>query len=108
MEILSVTHVVTDNCQKCRFTECVSICPVECFHLGEEMLYIDADVCIDCGGCIPVCPVQAIYDEVVIPEDKAEWVEKNKVLAAAHPIITKQLEPMDTAERRRAELGFGD
>jgi ferredoxin len=103
-----MTHVVTDNCRNCRFTECVNICPVECFHLGEEMVYIDPDICIDCGGCIPVCPVQAIYDEVVIPEDKSEWVEKNKTLSATYPVMSRKLEPMDTAESRRAELGFGD
>ena len=108
METVSVTHVVTDNCQKCRFTECVNICPVECFHIGEQMLYINPEICIDCGGCVPVCPVQAIYDEVVIPEDKADWVEQNRVLAATHPLITEKREPLDTAERRRAELGIGD
>ena len=72
------------------------------------MLYIDPQVCIDCGGCVPVCPVQAIYDDVVIPEDKTEWVEKNRVFAATFPLITEKHQPLDTAESRRAELGFGD
>ncbi|MFZ0650053.1 MAG: 4Fe-4S binding protein, partial [Pseudolabrys sp.] len=52
-------HVVTDNCHLCRFTDCVAVCPVECFHSDEERTYIDPDVCIDCGACIPACPVHA-------------------------------------------------
>ena len=57
-----MSHIVTDNCHLCRFIDCVAVCPVECFHADDERTYIDPDVCIDCGACIPACPVRAIYD----------------------------------------------
>jgi ferredoxin len=101
-----VTHVVTDNCLNCRFTECVSVCPVECFHVGDEMLYIDPDTCIDCGACAPVCPVHAIYDEVVIPRDKHEWIASNRERAPTFPVINGKIAPLEGAEARQAELGF--
>jgi ferredoxin len=70
-------HGVTDNCQFCRFTECVAVCPVECFHADEERTYIDPEVCIDCSACIPACPVRAIYEVIDIPDDQRRWVEIN-------------------------------
>ena len=101
-----MTHVVTDNCRRCRFTECVSVCPVECFHVTDEMLCIDPVVCIDCGGCVPACPVEAIYDEVNLPDDKREWIDKNRIMAAEFPVLSGQLTPLPGAEERRAALGF--
>ena len=59
-----MTTVVTDNCRGCRFTDCVSVCPVEAFHVDDEMLYINPDVCIDCSACVPECPVEAIFEAV--------------------------------------------
>lgn len=99
-------HVVTDNCQKCRFTECVATCPVACFHADEDMLYIDPKVCVDCGACIPACPVQAIYSVYDMPADKEPWIALNEQRAAALPVITKTQDPLPTAEQRKAELGF--
>lgn len=99
-------HVVTDNCQLCRYTECVSVCPVECFHYDEEMTYIDPDTCIDCGGCIPACPVKAIYDNFNLPQEKAHWLEINQQKAKELPVLTAPMEPLPTAEQRRKELGF--
>ena len=68
-----MTTIVTDNCQKCRFTDCVTVCPVECFHYDDEMLYIDPDVCIDCSACIPECPVEAepsgVFVWSTVPQD---------------------------------------
>ena len=61
--------VVTDNCRLCRFTECVAVCPVACFHADEEMVYIDNDTCIDCMACIPVCPVKAVVAEDDLAEE---------------------------------------
>ena len=58
-----MTTVVTENCKDCRFTDCVTVCPVEAFHQGDDMLYINPDVCIDCSACIPECPVEAIFEE---------------------------------------------
>ena len=71
-----MTTIVTDNCKGCRFTDCVTVCPVACFHYDDEMLYIDPETCIDCGACVPVCPVQAIFPEEELPE---KWTSFTKV-----------------------------
>lgn len=102
-----MTFVVTSNCQNCRFTDCVAVCPVECFHGDEKMLYIDPDECIDCGACVPECPVEAIYDESELPEELSEWVEINAKKAPDLPSVTETGTPLPTAEDRRKELGFG-
>ena len=99
-------HIVTDNCQLCRYTDCVSHCPVECFHSDDERLYIDPDVCVDCGACVPACPVQAIYDVVDMPEDKEPWIAINRERAKALPVVTEKQTPLPTADERRAKLGF--
>ena len=101
-----MTTLVTDHCQKCRFTDCVTVCPVDCFHGDEQMLYIDPDVCIDCGACVPLCPVQAIYEEMDLPEDKEHWVDANAECAPGLPVINKQQEPYPGAEQRKADLGY--
>ena len=99
-------HVVTENCQGCRFTDCVSHCPVECFHADGEHLYIDPDVCIDCGACIPACPVRAIYEVLDMPADKAPWIAINVERSRTLPIIRGKQNPLPTANARRRELGF--
>src|ERR1700730_1313717 len=101
-----MTIVVTDNCQLCRFTECVSVCPVACFHTDEDMVYIDNDVCIDCRACIPVCPVKAIWAEEELPEDKLGWILINAEKARVLPVLDEKQGPLPTAEARRAELGY--
>ncbi len=98
--------IVTDNCKSCRFTDCVSVCPVECFHYDDEMLYIDNDVCIDCSACIPECPVEAIYEEDDLPDDKIKWIEINAERSAELPVLTDQMDPLPGAEERKTELGF--
>jgi ferredoxin len=99
-------HVVTDNCLDCRFTDCVAVCPVECFHVGARRLYIDPDVCIDCSACIPECPVQAIYDSIDMPAEYEKWTEINAKRSKELPVIDSKQEPLPTAEKRKAELGF--
>lgn len=101
-----MTFVVTDNCLKCRFTDCVTVCPVDCFHADDEMLYIDPDECIDCGACEPECPVEAIYEEGDLPEDKKEWIQINATRAPGLPVIAEKQDPLPTAEARKKELGF--
>ncbi|MGH8246041.1 MAG: 4Fe-4S dicluster domain-containing protein [Gammaproteobacteria bacterium] len=101
-----MTTIVTDNCKGCRFTDCVAVCPVECFHYDQEMLYIDPDVCIDCSACIPECPVQAIFEEDDLPDDKRGWIEINAARSKELPVCTEQLEPFPGAEERKAALGF--
>ena len=106
-----MTHIVTDNCQACMFTDCVTVCPVDCFVDGgasDKMLFINPDECIDCGACIPECPVEAIYAEDELPEDKEKFIQINadKCEAGDLEIITDQRDPLDTAEAKKAELGF--
>src|SRR3954447_13598239 len=101
-----MTIVVTDNCQLCRFTECVSVCPVACFHGDDRMVYIDNDVCIDCRACIPVCPVKAICSEEDLSPEQMHCVAQNAEMSRSLPVISDKQEPLPTAERRRAELGY--
>jgi len=81
-----MTHVVTKKCVGCRDMACASVCPVECFHIGPEMLYIDPDVCIDCGCCEPECPVEAIYHEDDLPEEHQGDLELNAKMVAIWPV----------------------
>jgi len=81
--------VVTENCIKCKFTDCVEVCPVDCFYEGPNFLVIHPDECIDCALCEPQCPVNAIYSEDELPEDQIEFVEINAELAQVWPNITE-------------------
>ena len=72
-----MTHVVTSACVRCKYQDCVAVCPVECFREAEEYLVIDPDECIDCGACEPECPVEAIFAEEDMPEDQGRFVEIN-------------------------------
>jgi ferredoxin len=98
-------HVVTDNCRLCLFTDCVEHCPVQCFHADGKRSYIDPDVCIDCGACIPACPVQAIH-EVFEPDDGRELLDLNKERSRLFPVISVKRSPLPSAAARQAELGF--
>ncbi len=100
-----MTYVVTDNCTGCRYTECVSFCPVECFHLGDTMIYIDPESCIDCGACVPACPVDAIAQDYRLAADQKFWIDVNRKCAAETPVITARLPPLPSAAARKAELG---
>lgn len=101
-----MTFVVTENCQKCRFTDCVSVCPVDCFYGDDEQLYINPDECIDCGACEPECPVDAIYDEANLPKSQEKWLEINASRAPNLPNVTHKQDPLPTAEERKKALGF--
>jgi ferredoxin len=100
-----MTTVITDNCRRCRFTECVTVCPVACFHGDDEMLYIDPVACLNCGACVPKCPVEAIYEDPVPPE-KERWIEINATRAPDLPSIQSKQNPYPGAEERRKALGF--
>jgi ferredoxin len=84
-----MTFVVTENCIKCKFTDCVDVCPVDCFHEGPNFLVIDPDECIDCSLCEPECPANAIYSEDEVPADQQQFIELNKELASLWPVITE-------------------
>ncbi len=91
-----MTFVVTDDCIKCKYTDCVEVCPVDCFYEGENMLVISPDECIDCGVCEPECPIEAILPDT---DDRAEkWIDLNTEYSEKWPNITIQKEPMKEAE----------
>ena len=95
-----MTYIVKDECIKCKLTDCVEVCPVDCFYEGENMLVINPDECIDCGVCEPECPIDAIKadtDETV--EDKEKWLLINKKFSTIWPNITKKKKPMENNEK---------
>ena len=99
-----MTFVVIDNCIRCKYTDCVEVCPVDCFREGPNMLVIDPDECIDCNLCVPECPVDAIYAEDDLPEDKKSYTELNAELAKKWPMITAMKEaPPDADEWKDVE-----
>ncbi|HEY9380527.1 MAG TPA: ferredoxin FdxA [Burkholderiales bacterium] len=91
-------HVVTESCIKCKHTDCVDVCPVDCFREGPNFLAIDPDECIDCAVCIPECPVNAIYAEEDVPEDQRNFIALNAELARDWPAITDRKEALPDAE----------
>jgi len=93
-----MAYIVAEPCIKCKFTDCVAVCPVDCFYEGETMLVINPDECIDCGACEPECPVTAIFEEDDLPEKWNKYIEINERLAAEWPVITEQQDPLDTAD----------
>lgn len=93
-----MTHVVTEACIRCRYTDCVSVCPVDCFHAGPDFLVIDPDACIDCAVCIPECPVEAIKADRDLTPDQQDWLQINANLAAAWPVITEKTHPYPEAD----------
>ncbi|MCB9733064.1 MAG: ferredoxin family protein [Deltaproteobacteria bacterium] len=103
-----MAYIVAEPCIKCKYTDCVAVCPVDCFYEGENMLVISPDECIDCGACEPECPVNAIYEEDDLPEKWAEYVELNERLAAEWPNITEQRDPLPTADEFKDVEGKRD
>jgi len=92
-----MTYVVTEACVKCRYTDCVDVCPVDCFRVGPNFLVIDPDECIDCAVCVPECPVNAIYAEDDVPGDLQEFIGINAELAKQWPTITKRVDALPDA-----------
>ncbi len=94
-----MTYVVTESCIRCKYTDCVEVCPVDCFHEGPNMLVIDPEECIDCSLCEPECPVTAIYAEDDLPADQQEFLELNTDLSLVWPVISAMKPaPPDAAE----------
>lgn len=93
-----MTHVVTDNCIKCKYTDCVEVCPVDCFHEGPNFLAIDPDECIDCTLCIPECPADAIFPDDEVPDDQQHFFAINAELAAAWPVIDEMVDAPEDAD----------
>ena len=93
-----MTYVVTEPCIKCKYTDCVDVCPVDCFREGPNFLTIDPDECIDCAVCIPECPVNAIMPEEDVPQDQQHFIALNAELAKKWPSITKRKAALPDAE----------
>lgn len=85
-----MAFVVTEPCVGCKYTDCVVVCPCDCFREGEEMLYIAPDHCIDCEACVPECPVAAIFHEAAVPPQWQHYISLNAERAQLHPVITEK------------------
>lgn len=93
-----MTHVVTESCISCRYTDCVDVCPVDCFREGPNFLVIDPDECIDCAVCVAECPVNAIFAEEDVPADQVQFIKINAELTH-WPSITKTKAALPEAEQ---------
>ena len=91
--------VVTDNCFLCKYTDCVEVCPVDCFYEGPNFLVINPDECIDCALCEPECPANAIFSEDEIPAGQEEYLKINEELSAIWPNITEKKDALPEHER---------
>ncbi|MGH8582051.1 MAG: ferredoxin FdxA [Gammaproteobacteria bacterium] len=97
-----MTFVVIDPCIKCKYTDCVEVCPVDCFHEGPNMLVIDPDECIDCTLCEPECPVDAILSEDDLPAAQKHFLELNAELSKRWPVINHRKDGLPDAEEWKA------
>lgn len=100
-----MTFVVTENCIKCKFTDCVDVCPVDCFHEGPNYLVINPEECIDCTLCEPECPAEAICAEDDLPEDQEHFLALNAELCKSWPTITEVKSPLEGADEWNGKQG---
>ena len=98
-----MTYVVTQNCIQCKYTDCVDVCPVDCFVEGPNFLAIDPEECIDCTLCVAECPVEAIFSEDDVPENQIEFIEINAKLAKVWPIISEKKDALPDADEFAAQ-----
>ena len=104
-----MAHIVADPCVKCKYTDCVAVCPVDCFHEGVNLLVIDPEVCIDCGLCPPECPTSAIFAEEDVPANQQHFTALNAELAREwKPITRTKLALPDAEEWRLVEAKLGE
>jgi ferredoxin len=93
-----MTYVVAEACVKCKYTDCVDVCPVDCFHEGPNFLVIDPEECIDCTLCVAECPVEAIYAEDDVPDDQRAYIALNAELATQWKVIIERKDPLPDAD----------
>ncbi|KJS45138.1 MAG: 4Fe-4S ferredoxin [Rhodospirillaceae bacterium BRH_c57] len=101
-----MTYVVTENCIKCKYTDCVEVCPVDCFYEGENMLVINPDECIDCGVCEPECPAEAIFPDSEAISEK--WIGANRDFSQKWPNITRKKDALPDADDWQNKPGKAD
>ncbi len=94
-----MAHVVTDNFIKCKYTDCVEVCPVDCFHAGPNMLEIDPDGCIDCTLCIEECPAEAIFPQEDVPPQQKHFLELNRQLSRMWPVLSRRIPAPEDAKQ---------
>ena len=97
-ERAQMTFVVTETCIRCKYMDCVEVCPVDCFHEGPNFLVIDPEECIDCTLCEPECPVEAIYSEDEVPAGQEKYLELTRELAKSWPVIRQKKDPPADAD----------
>ena len=98
-QTFTMAYIVTESCVKCKYTDCVDVCPVDCFREGPNMLVIDPEECIDCTLCVPECPVEAIFAEDDVPTGQRDWIPLNAELSKAwKPIVERKPAPADADE----------
>ena len=111
-----MTHVVAEPCFDCKYTDCVVVCPVDCFYQSDQLLYIHPEECIDCEACVPECPVEAIFHEDNLPEQWKEYTALNAEMARQSPNIAEKQDPLEgeqcvgkeaRTDRRRRTGGSG-
>lgn len=93
-----MTYVVTENCVNCKYSDCVEVCPVDCFHEGPNFLAIDPEECIDCSLCVAECPAEAIFAEDDVPDDQRDFIALNAELAKIWPVITEKIPALPEAD----------
>ncbi|MDD5365011.1 MAG: ferredoxin family protein [Gallionellaceae bacterium] len=103
-----MTYVVTENCIQCKYTDCVEVCPVDCFHEGPNFLVIDPEECIDCTLCVAECPAEAIFAEDDLPADQRQFIEINAELAKTWPVIVEKKPALDDADAWLGKPGKAD
>ena len=103
-----MTYIVDDSCIKCKYTDCVSVCPVDCFYEGENTIVINPDECIDCGVCEPECPAGAIHPDTNLDPEGPDWVEINRKYSEDHdwPVLTIQKDPLPDADKFNPLKGY--
>ena len=94
----NMTYVVGENCIKCKYTDCVDVCPVDCFHEGPNFLVIDPEECIDCTLCVPECPANAIFADDELPDNQSSFLDLNEELSREWPVINESKDSPDDAD----------
>ena len=103
-----MAYIVAEPCINCKYTDCVDVCPVDCFHEGVNFLAIHPEDCIDCGACEPECPTEAIFEEDELPDKWESYIELNAKYSEEWPEITAKKDPLSDADEWKDKTGKDD